>query len=72
MGKGRWYPTQAMLADGRIAILAGWDEDGHAGRQPGSRGLHTGRGPRRARQDDTLRERRAAGHELLPASLHDA
>ena len=28
MGKGRWYPTQAMLADGRIAILAGWDETG--------------------------------------------
>jgi hypothetical protein len=28
MRKGRWYPTQAMLADGRIAILAGWDESG--------------------------------------------
>ena len=28
MRKGRWYPTQAMLADGRIAILAGWDEGG--------------------------------------------
>jgi hypothetical protein len=28
MRKGRWYPTQAMLADGRIAILAGWDETG--------------------------------------------
>ena len=28
MRKGRWYPTQAMLADGRIAILAGWDEAG--------------------------------------------
>src|SRR3954449_3249866 len=26
--KGRWYPSQAMLADGRIAILAGWDESG--------------------------------------------
>ena len=30
MRKGRWYPTQAMLADGRIAILAGWDESGDA------------------------------------------
>ena len=28
MRKGRWYPTQAMLADGRIAILAGLDESG--------------------------------------------
>ena len=28
MRKGRWYPSQAMLADGRIAILAGWDESG--------------------------------------------
>src|SRR5215211_2518613 len=28
MRKGRWYPSQAMLADGRIAILAGWDETG--------------------------------------------
>jgi hypothetical protein len=28
MRKGRWYPTQAMLADGRIAILAGWNEAG--------------------------------------------
>ena len=28
MRKGRWYPTQALLADGRIAILAGWDEAG--------------------------------------------
>jgi hypothetical protein len=26
--KGRWYPTQALLGDGRIAILAGWDESG--------------------------------------------
>ena len=34
MRKGRWYPTQAMLADGRIAILAGWDEGGAAADNP--------------------------------------
>jgi hypothetical protein len=34
MRKGRWYPTQAMLADGRIAILAGWDETGAPGDNP--------------------------------------
>ena len=26
---GRWYPSQVELADGRIAILAGYDEVGH-------------------------------------------
>ena len=28
MRKGRWYPTQAMLPDGRIAVVAGLDESG--------------------------------------------
>ena len=28
MRHGRWYPSQVELADGRIAIIAGWDEGG--------------------------------------------
>ncbi len=28
MEHGRWYPSQVELADGRIAIYAGWDEGG--------------------------------------------
>jgi hypothetical protein len=28
MRHGRWYPGQVELSDGRIAVLAGWDESG--------------------------------------------
>jgi len=28
MRRGRWYPSQVELADGRIAIIGGWDEGG--------------------------------------------
>ena len=28
MRHGRWYPSQVELADGRIAIIGGWDESG--------------------------------------------
>jgi hypothetical protein len=29
MVKGRWYPTLLPLSDGRVVILAGWDESGY-------------------------------------------
>jgi hypothetical protein len=28
MQHGRWYPSHVELADGRVAVLAGWDETG--------------------------------------------
>jgi len=31
MGKGRWYPSQALLPDGRTVILSGLDETGAVG-----------------------------------------
>ena len=37
---GRWYPSQVELADGRIAILAGYDEDGDGREEHRAGGLH--------------------------------
>ena len=34
MEKGRWYPTQVELADGRSVIVAGMDEAGHGALNP--------------------------------------
>ena len=46
---GRWYPSQVELADGRIAILAGFDEAGTGQQEHRDGGLHPRGRARRGR-----------------------
>ena len=68
---GRWYPSQVQLADGRIAILAGFDE-ARSGRQEHRDGGVHARGAARGPRHADLPPGRRSRHRVLPAPVHAA
>ena len=69
MRHGRWYPTLTELADGRVVIVAGLDEEPERRRrqQPRHRGLHAVAEPRTASARSSKVGR--AGLRPLPARV---